>query len=162
MEINEKPDLRIALFEPDIPQNTGAMLRLAACFNVGVDIIGPCGFVLSEKRLRRVGMDYLEKSSTTIHQSWSGYYDTVKWDESRLLLLTTKSQVAYTSFKFRRGDVLLLGRESAGVTAEVYQSINLKITIPMRNGMRSLNVVQATSMVLGEALRQLNIFPCHS
>ena len=159
MENSAHLHLRIALFEPDIPQNTGAILRLAACFGVGVDIIEPCGFLFSERRLKRVGMDYIEKVDIITHQSWDTFFTSFVASNSRLLLLTTKANMPYTSFRFKIGDTLLLGRESAGVPEKVHQMVDARVTIPLEKGMRSLNVAQAASMVLGEALRQTKTFP---
>ena len=159
METDTRPSLRIALFEPDIPQNTGAILRLAACFRIGVDIIEPCGFVFSERKLRRAGMDYLDKVEIGFHRSWNDFLKTRVLGDARILLFTTKSSQTYTSYSFKQGDTLLFGRESAGVPEYVRQSVTSSITIPMAKGMRSLNVAQAASMVLGEALRQMDVFP---
>ena len=159
MEIIANPCLRIALFEPDIPQNTGSILRLAACFCIGVDIIEPCGFVFSQRQLKRVGMDYLERVEIVSHQSWDDYFNSRIGSDGRLLLLTTKSEKAYTSFNFKVGDTLLLGRESAGVPENVHQMVDARVTIPLAQGIRSLNVAQSASMVLGEALRQIKTFP---
>ena len=159
MKVFAKPQLRIALFEPDIPQNTGAILRLAACFDIGVDIIEPCGFVFSERRLKRSGMDYMERVSIKLHQSWDSFSVSRVGSRGRLLLLTTRAEQAYTSFEFLVQDTLLLGRESAGVPEKVHQAADVRLTIPMANGMRSLNVAQSASMVLGEALRQTRAFP---
>ena len=159
MKVIAKPQLRIALFEPDIPQNTGAILRLAACLDIGVDIIEPCGFVYSERRLKRSGMDYLERVTVKLHQSWENYSVSRVGSRGRLLLLTTRAEQAYTSFEFLVQDTLLLGRESAGVPEKVHQAADVRLTIPMANGMRSLNVAQSASMVLGEALRQTRVFP---
>ena len=152
-----EPQLRVALFEPDIPQNTGAILRLAACLGVGVDIIEPCGFTFSKQRLRRSGMDYLEHVDVKLHQSWEDFYDSRVRSSGRLLLLTTKSKLAYTSFDYHDQDTLLFGRESAGVPNRVHKAVGERLTIPMMLGMRSINVAQSVSMVLGEALRQVKI-----
>jgi len=147
--------LRVALFEPDIPQNTGATLRLAACLGVGVDIIEPCGFIFSKQRLRRSGMDYLEHVDFKLYQSWGDFYDSRVVSSGRLLLLTTKSKLAYTSFNYHDQDTLLFGRETAGVPNKVHKAVDERLTIPMMRGMRSINVAQSVSMVLGEALRQV-------
>ena len=152
-----EPQLRVALFEPDIPQNTGAILRLAACLGVAVDIIEPCGFTFSKQRLRRSGLDYLEHVDLKLHQSWEDFYDLLVRSSGRLLLLTTKSELAYTSFDYHDQDILLFGRESAGVPNKVHRAVDERLTIPMMRGMRSINVAQSVSMVLGEALRQINI-----
>lgn len=149
--------MRLALFEPDIPQNTGAILRLAACLGVGVDIIEPCGFVFTDARLKRAGMDYLEEVSITRHSSWTAF--TESRDAGRLVLLTTKANLAYTDFVFDPLDTLIVGRESAGAPHTVHQAADARIKVPMVDGLRSLNVALASAMVLGEALRQTGRFP---
>ena len=154
--------MRLALFQPDMPQNAGTMLRLGACVNVEVDIIEPCGFVFSEHALRRYGMDYLELVKYRRHNSWEDFLQYAKEhsDEyGRIVLLTTKSQIPYTEFEFRANDVLLLGRESAGVPESVHQTVDARLTIPMTEVARSINVAVSATMVLGEALRQTNLFP---
>lgn len=149
--------MRIALFEPDIPQNTGAVLRLAACMGVPVDIIEPCGFLLGDRQMRRAGMDYLDHVDMVRHNSWADYaeHDT----QSRRILLTTKGDTAYDGFAFHKDDTLLIGRESAGVPDQVHNAADGRIIIPMVPGLRSLNMALATAMVLGEALRQTNTLP---
>ncbi len=147
--------MRLALFEPDIPQNTGAVLRLAACLGVGVDIIEPMGFVWSDRHLRRAGMDYLDHVDLARHSSWNRFRD---GNRHRLVLLTTKADACYTDFAFSADDTLLLGRESAGVPESVQAAADARIRIPMAGGMRSLNVALAAAMVLSEALRQTNLF----
>ncbi|HEX3810673.1 MAG TPA: tRNA (cytidine(34)-2'-O)-methyltransferase [Rhizomicrobium sp.] len=149
--------MRLALYEPDIPQNAGALIRLGACLGVAIHIIEPCGFLFSDRHLKRAGMDYLESAEVIRHASWAQFL-TQKGD-ARILLLTSKSQTAYTDFAFKPGDFLLLGRESAGVPQEVHDMADARLTIPMRSGLRSLNVAQAGAMVLGEALRQTGGFP---
>ena len=156
--------MRLVLFEPDIPQNTGALLRLGACLGIAVDIVEPCGFLFDDKRLRRAGMDYLEAVEMVRHSSWRAYRATARKatpgrPPGRLVLLTTRGETRYTDFAFRPGDRLLLGRESAGVPEEVYAEADAHLLIPMRNGIRSLNVALAAAMVLGEALRQTGLFP---
>ena len=146
--------MRLALFEPDIPQNTGAVLRLAACLGVGVDIIEPMGFVWSDRHLRRAGMDYLDHVDLTRHSSWTAFRNNHR---HRLILLTTKAADRYTDFAFSADDTLLLGRESAGVPDTVQAAADARIKIPMSGGMRSLNVALAAAMVLSEALRQTNL-----
>lgn len=146
---------RLALFEPDIPQNTGAILRLAACLGVGVDIIEPTGFVWSDRRLRRAGMDYLDHVPLVRHRSWAAYLEN---HSDRLLLLTTRGTTAYTDFQFAASDTLLLGRESAGVPQEVHDRVDAALCVPMIPGARSLNVAIAAAMVLSEALRQTGGF----
>lgn len=148
--------MRLALFQPDIPQNTGAILRLAAATGAAVDIIGPCGFVWSDSRMRRAGMDYIELAKVTRHSSWKAFRSA---QEARLILLTTQADTPYTAYSFRPGDTLLLGRESAGAPAEVHDAADARLCVPMAAGARSLNVALAAAMVLGEALRQIGGFP---
>ena len=149
--------MRLALFEPDIPQNAGALLRLGACLNVGVDIIEPCGFLLTDKGLKRAGMDYLELASLRRHTSWERFQ--AERPPGRLVLLTTRAAQPYSGFAFAPDDTLLVGRESAGVPQAVHEAADARLLIPMAAGARSLNVSQAAAMVLGEALRQCNLFP---
>ena len=148
--------MRLALFEPDIPQNTGTILRLAACLDVGVDIIEPCGFLLDDRRLRRAGMDYLEIAAFTRHASWTAFHPTIA---GRLVLLTTRGDRAYADFTFEPDDVLLLGRESDGVPAHVHAAADARIRVPMQKQARSLNVALAAAIVLAEALRQTGTLP---
>jgi tRNA (cytidine/uridine-2'-O-)-methyltransferase len=149
--------MRLALYEPDIPQNCGALLRLGACLGVGVDIIEPCGFLFSDKGLRRAGMDYLGEADYARHASWSAFR--AAKGAGRVVLLTSKAQTAFTDFAFTPDDTILLGRESAGVPDAVHDAVDARLLIPMRAGMRSINVAQAGAMVLGEALRQTKMFP---
>lgn len=152
--------MRIALYQPDIPQNTGTILRLAACLGVAVDVIGPTGFDLSNRALRRAGLDYLAHVDLARHASWAAFE---AWragtGQSRLVLLTVHCETPYTAFSFDRNDILLLGRESAGVPTQVHAAAEARIHVPMQPGMRSLNVAIAAAMVLGEALRQTARFP---
>jgi tRNA (cytidine/uridine-2'-O-)-methyltransferase len=149
--------MRLALFQPDIAQNAASLIRLGACLGVAVDMIEPCGFVFADKGFRRAGMDYLDQADITRHTSW----DTFLRDRApgRIVLLTTKAKEPYASFAFLPDDTLLLGRESAGVPDEVHARADARLLIPLRAGMRSINVAQAGAMVLGEALRQTNGFP---
>lgn len=151
--------MRIALYQPDIPHNTGAILRLAACLGLGVDIIEPCGFLWEDKRLRRAGMDYRDLAAVTRHDSWDRFLDHIAESGSRLVLLSTKAAVAHTAFAFAATDILLLGRESAGVPEEVFTRADARVTIPMAPGARSLNVAMAAAVVAGEALRQTAGYP---
>ncbi len=149
--------LRLALLEPDIPQNVGTILRLGACMGVPVDIIEPCGFILEDRRLRRAGMDYIALSNMTRHRAWEEF---LKGKQGgRLVLLTTAAPVDCYGFSFDPADTLLLGRESAGVPAEVHAVADARLRIPMAPGARSLNVALAAAMVLGEALRQTGALP---
>ena len=147
--------LRIALYQPDIAGNTGTILRFAACLGLGVDIIEPAGFPLSDKALKRAGMDYLEMAALTRHIDWNAFEDWRKKDGRRLVLLSTKATTPYTSFSFADGDILLFGRESAGVPDSVHQAADARLTIPMQPGTRSINVALSVAMVAGEAIRQL-------
>ncbi len=149
--------MRLALYQPDIPQNTGTILRLAACLSVPVDIIGPAGFDLSDKALRRAGLDYLERVTMTRHLSWEHFCRDRA--SGRLVLLSTRGTVRHIDFGFEAGDVLLLGRESAGVPDHVHVSADASIVIPLATGTRSLNVAVAAAMALGEALRQTGGYP---
>jgi tRNA (cytidine/uridine-2'-O-)-methyltransferase len=147
--------VRLALYEPDIPQNAGALMRLGACLGVGIDLIEPCGFVLSDRSLRRAGMDYLKSADISRHESWARFHAGLG---GRLILLTTKGALPYTDFAFAPGDTLLMGRESAGVPDAVHEAADARVVIPLLPGLRSLNVAQAAAMVLGEALRQTGLF----
>jgi tRNA (cytidine/uridine-2'-O-)-methyltransferase len=152
--------MRLALYQPDIPQNTGAMLRMAACFGLDVDVILPCGFLFDDRRMRRAGMDYIDQVAIRRHLSWDAYL-TVRNTEAetgRLILLTTKATAAYTDFTFAPGDSLLVGQESSGVPPEVAAAADARLRIPMRAGLRSLNVAMAAAIVAGEAMRQLGSF----
>jgi tRNA (cytidine/uridine-2'-O-)-methyltransferase len=152
--------LRLALFEPDIPQNAGTLLRLAACLGLPVDIIEPCGFIFSDSRLRRAGMDYLDAADRRHHSSWEAYLrGRDEANRGRLLLLTTSGDTAYTEFVFAAGDTILLGRESGGVPPAVHAAADARLIVPMQRDARSLNVAVAAAMVVGEALRQLKGFP---
>ncbi len=154
--------MRLALFEPDIPQNAGTLLRTAACFGVAVDIIEPCGFLLGDRAYRRAGLDYLDTVALTRHVSWAAFSATVRSqgrDRDRLILLTTRGEMSFLDVRYRPEDVLLVGRESAGVPDDVHAAAGLRVRIPMRPGLRSLNVAIAAAMVLGEALRQTGGFP---
>ena len=149
--------LRIALYEPDIPQNTGAILRTAACLNLGVDIIEPCGFILGSSRMRRAAMDYAKTVDLLQHESWEAFKAFYK--TSRLILLTTKAPLAHFNLTYEVGDILILGSETKGVSPQVHRVVNHKVRIPMAPRMRCLNVTQATAIVTGEALRQLKKYP---
>jgi tRNA (cytidine/uridine-2'-O-)-methyltransferase len=149
--------IRLALYEPDIAPNVGTILRLAACFDLGVDIVEPCGFVWSEPKLRRAGMDYLDRVDLVRHTSWTRYMAASR--PPRLVLLTTKGATPLPDFRFAPGDTLLLGRESAGVPDAVHDAADSRVVIPVAAGARSLNVAIAAGIAAGEALRQLGAFP---
>ncbi|MEZ5787831.1 MAG: tRNA (cytidine(34)-2'-O)-methyltransferase [Xanthobacteraceae bacterium] len=146
--------MQIALLEPDIPQNAGTILRLAACLGLAAHLIGPAGFPTTDRAFRRAGMDYLDQVSLTRHDSWERFEAWRRAQGSRLVLFTTRGATSYLSFQFQPGDVLLFGRESAGVPEAVHQAADARLVIPMRDGLRSLNVAMACAMAVGEALRQ--------
>lgn len=146
--------MRIALFQPDIPQNTGTILRLCACLDVDVDIIEPAGFPVSDRHFRRSGMDYLDHVAITRHASWPHFERWRTENGWRLVLLTTRASTSYLDHRYSDRDILLLGRESAGVPDEVARAADARLVIPIRTELRSLNVAMAAAMVLGEALRQ--------
>lgn len=148
----------VALFEPDIPQNTGSMIRLCACMGTPLQIIEPCGFPFDDKRMRRVAMDYYDLAEIKRHISWEAFLDFHQSrPNSRLVLLTTHAKESYADFSFRPDDILLFGRESFGVPPYVRERAEATIGIKMHNGSRSLNLVQAASMVVGEAVRQIKV-----
>jgi tRNA (cytidine/uridine-2'-O-)-methyltransferase len=151
--------MRLALFQPDIPQNLGAALRLTACLAVPLDVIEPCAFPLSDKSMRRAALDYGEKADFRLHASWRGFLADPARNQGRLILFTTKGAEPHHRFVFQPGDTLLMGRESAGVPDEVHAAAQARVFVPLAAGMRSLNVVAAAAIGLGEALRQTNGFP---
>jgi tRNA (cytidine/uridine-2'-O-)-methyltransferase len=148
--------MRLALFQPDIPQNLGAALRLGACLGVPIDVIEPCGFPLSERAVRRAALDYMGKAEVVRHAGWGEFLTS---REGRLLLFTTRGALPFQNFRFEASDILLFGRESAGVPEEVHAAADARLCIPLVAGARSLNVVVAAAMALGEGLRQTNGFP---
>jgi tRNA (cytidine/uridine-2'-O-)-methyltransferase len=152
--------VRLALYQPDIPQNAGAMLRLAACLGVAVDVIEPCGFVFDDRKLKRAGMDYLELAAVRRHDSWNAYL--AQREPGRLVLLTTRGATPYHEFRFRGDDTLVVGRESAGVPAEIHAAVDARLRITMVAGARSLNVALAAAIALGEALRQTGGLPAET
>jgi len=149
--------MRIALYQPDIPQNTGTILRMAVCFGLPVDIIEPCGFLFDDKQLKRAGMDYLPKADLTRYPSWEHYLKSKP--DGRLVLLTTHASTPLSEFKFEEDDILLFGRESAGVPEEVHNRADARVLIPMVKTERSLNLAVSVAITTGEALRQTNLFP---
>lgn len=148
--------MRLALYQPDIPQNTGTILRLAACLGIAVDVIGPTGFDMTDRALRRAGLDYLDHVEIERHQTFEQFLCKCP---ARLILLSVRGAEAHHRFAFEASDTLLLGRESAGVPDSVHARADARVRIPMRGGLRSLNIAVAASMVLGEALRQTDGFP---
>lgn len=152
--------MRLVLFQPDIAQNAGTLLRLAACLGVPVDIVEPCGFHMNDRRLRRAALDYLHALDLTRHPSWDAYGAAFSQRRpARLVLLTTRAEQAYSDFAFRPDDSLMVGRESAGVPDAVHRAADARLRIPMRPDLRSINVALAAAMVLGEALRQTGQLP---
>ncbi len=147
--------LTLALFEPDIAQNTGTMLRMCACLGIDAALIEPAAFSISDPKFRRAAMDYLDHVRLTRHTSWRAFLGAKQENRARLVLLTTRAPLAYTDFAYTAGDILLVGRESAGVPDEVHQAADARVVVPMRPGLRSLNVAIAAAMVAGEALRQI-------
>ena len=145
--------MRLALFQPDIPQNVGAAIRAAACFGAQIDVIEPCGFPLDSREVRRVAMDYGAASAPTAHDSWEAFRESV--NPARLILLTTRAEMAIWDFRFRPDDVILMGRESAGAPDEVHAAADARLTIPLAPGARSLNVHVAAAVALAEARRQI-------
>ncbi len=149
--------MRLALFQPDIPQNTGTMMRLCACVDLPIDIIEPCGFIFNDKAMRRAGMDYLDMVDCRRHDSWQDflqYRAEHSQEYGRIVLLTTHASQPYVNFEFHENDIILMGRESAGVPEEVHQLADARLLIPMNEKARSINVAVSATMVVGEALRQ--------
>ena len=146
---------KIALYEPDIPQNTAAIIRTCACLGAKLEIIEPCGFHLSDKRFKRVVMDYMDWDKINIYQSSDKFFEAKK--NQRIVLMTTKASVSYTKFKFEKNDTILFGRESAGVPESVHQLINDRLKIPMSEDTRSLNIASSVAIILAESLRQTKL-----
>jgi len=151
--------VRLALYQPDIPQNTGTIIRMAACLGIAVDIVEPAAFDVSDRHFRRSGMDYLERAAVTRHDSFQAFDGWRHAAGHRLVLAETDGAEPFTGFSFNPGDIVLMGRESAGVPAEVYAAAEASVRIPIRSDVRSLNVALAAAMVVGEALRQLGAYP---
>ena len=150
--------MRIALYQPDIPQNSGNILRLGACLGVSIDIIEPTGYVFDDKRFKRSSMDYINHIDYKRHIDWEAFFNWSKKNNFRLILLTTKVDKKYYDYNFKNNDILIFGRESAGVSEIVHSNVDEQITIPMKKGMRSINVSSAVALVAGEACRQLQLF----
>ena len=153
---NDRAGPRLVLFQPDIPGNTGTILRLAACLDLTVDIVGPAGFRLDDRSLRRAGMDYLERASMKMHEDWRAFEEWRQMHQRRLIVLTTKAEKSYTDFAYRPDDCLLFGRESSGVPDFVHTAADSRLTIAMARSGRSLNLAMSVAMVAGEALRQVS------
>ncbi len=150
--------VELALYQTDIPQNTGTLMRLCACLSVKLHLIEPLGFILNESKMRRAGMDYIDKVNYTRHINFASFCDYVRDNNKRIVLTTTKTNNSYLDFSYHSNDIIMMGRESKGVPDEVHQSIEHKVTIPMSEGFRSLNMAISASMVLAESLRQTNGF----
>ena len=146
---------KIALFEPDIPQNTAAIIRTCACLGVKLEIIEPCGFQLSDKRFKRVVMDYMNEKEIKFYQSYNDFFNSKK--NERVILMTTKATLSYTNFKFDKNDTILFGRESAGVPESIHKLIKDRLKIPMKNNMRSLNIATSVAIILAESLKQTKL-----
>jgi tRNA (cytidine/uridine-2'-O-)-methyltransferase len=147
--------LKIALYQPDIPQNTAAIIRTCACLGAKLEIIEPCGFLLTDKRFKRVVMDYMDYSQIEFYQSADEFFESKK--NLRIVLMTTRGSISYTKFKFNSEDTILFGRESAGVPENVHKLIENRLKIPMKNNVRSLNIASSVAIVLAESLRQTEI-----
>ena len=146
---------KIALFEPDIPQNTAAIIRTCSCLGAKLEIIEPCGFLLNDKRFKRVVMDYINEKEIKFFQNLDNFFEYKK--NQRIILMTTKASMSYTNFKFEKNDTILFGRESAGVPESVHKIINHRLKIPMKNNMRSLNIATSVGIILAESLKQLKL-----
>jgi len=146
---------KIALFEPDIPQNTAAIIRTCACLGAKLEIIEPCGFLLSDKRFKRVVMDYMNEKEIKFYQSSDDFFKSKL--NQRIILMTTKASISYTKFKFNKNDTILFGRESAGVPDSVHELIKNRLKIPMKNNKRSLNLASSVAIILAESLKQTNL-----
>ena len=143
---------KIALFEPDIPQNTAAIIRTCACLGAKLEIIEPCGFLISDKRFKRVVMDYMDEKDINFYKSADIFFKSKK--DQRIILMTTKASISYTNFKFEKNDTILFGRESAGVPEEIHKLLNNKLKIPMESNKRSLNLASSVAIILAECLKQ--------
>ena len=150
--------MRIALYQPDIPQNTGNIFRLGACLGVSIDIIEPTGFIFDDKKFKRSAMDYIDYIDYKKHIDWQHFYDWAQENKFRLILMTTKTAKSFYKFQFHSSDILLFGRESAGVPDNVHQVVDHRLTIPMKEGLRSINLSSSVALVLGEGLRQTRNF----
>jgi len=150
-----KEDIKIALFEPDIPQNTAAIIRTCACLGAKLEIIEPCGFLLSDKRFKRVVMDYMDEKEIRFFQSSDHFFKSK--ENQRIILMTTKASISYTKFKFDKNDTILFGRESAGVPESIHKLIKDRLKIPMKNNMRSLNIASSVAIILAESLKQTKL-----
>jgi len=151
--MNQRP--KIALYEPDIPQNTAAIIRTCACLGAKLEIIEPCGFLFSDKRFKRVVMDYMDEKTIEFYQSSEHFFKSKK--NERVILMTTKGSISYSKFKFETNDTILFGRESAGVPEKIHEKVNHRLKIPMINNKRSLNLASSVAIILAESLKQTNL-----
>ena len=151
--INE--GLKIALFEPDIPQNTAAIIRTCSCLGAKLEIIEPCGFLTNDKRFKRVVMDYMDEKEIKFYQSSKDFFESKK--NQRIILMTTKASLSYTEFKFKKNDTILFGRESAGVPEKIHKIVKYRLKIPMKNNKRSLNIASSVAIILAESLKQTKL-----
>ena len=151
--IDQRP--KIALFEPDIPQNTAAIIRTCACLGAKLEIIEPCGFLMTDKRFKRVVMDYIDEKEIKFYESSDHFFKSK--ENQRIVLMTTKASVSYTKFKFNKNDTILFGRESAGVPDDIHRLIKDRLKIPMKNNMRSLNIASSVAIILAESLKQTKL-----
>ncbi len=147
--------LKIALFEPDIPQNTAAIIRTCSCLGARLEIIEPCGFLISDKRFKRVVMDYMDEKEISFYQSSKDFFESKK--NQRIILMTTKASLSYTEFKFKKNDTILFGRESAGVPEKIHKIVKYRLKIPMKNNKRSLNIASSVAIILAESLKQTKL-----
>ena len=148
--------LKIALFEPDIPQNTAAIMRTCSCLGAKLEIIEPCGFFLNDKRFKRVVMDYFDEKEVKFYQNSKDFFESKK--NQRIILMTTKASMSYTTFKFDKNDTILFGRESAGVPENIHKIVKYRLKIPMKNNKRSLNIASSVAIILAESLKQTKLF----
>ena len=146
--------MRIALYQPDIPQNTGNIFRLGACLGVPVDIIEPTGFIFNDKKFKRSSMDYIDHIEYKRHINWENFYGWTQENKFRLILMTTKTKKSFYQFDFHSSDILLFGRESSGVPKDIHKTVDHRLTIPMKEGVRSINLSSSVALVIGEGLRQ--------
>tara|TARA_B110001452_G_scaffold149907_1_gene124750 strand:+ start:330 stop:803 length:474 start_codon:yes stop_codon:yes gene_type:complete len=154
-KIETKLDIKIALFEPDIPQNTAAIIRTCACLGAKLEIIEPCGFLLSDRRFKRVVMDYMDEKDIRFYKSSGDFFESK--ENQRIILMTTKASISYTKFRFNKNDTILFGRESAGVPENVHKLIKDRLKIPMKKNKRSLNIASSVAIILAESLKQINL-----
>ena len=149
---------KIALFEPDIPQNTAAIIRTCSCLGAMIEIIEPCGFIFNDKRFKRVALDYLDEKMIKFYLNKESFFKFKKKENERIILMTTKATVSYSSFNFKINDTILFGRESAGVPEKIHKLVDNRIKIPLMTGKRSLNIASSVAIVLAESMRQNKIF----